>query len=143
MWAIPAFIARADTRTSGTNTYPSRNLMPTIPIPAMSPSSMISRAPTPPSSASLVSRSTVTSLSPSIRAAAMSCMAGDTRLKSATFLSISSGRSRNSSISSRMNSLAMSNSWAMEKEVVGHQRAGWRRRFHQSVSAPLSAGGGS
>ena len=59
MWAMPAFIARAHASTSGTKMKFSRNLMPTMPMPAMSPSSMISSASVPCSSALTVSASTV------------------------------------------------------------------------------------
>ena len=57
-WAIPAFIARAATSTSGTNIMLSLNLMPTMAMPAMRPSSMIVLAENPFSSASRVRRST-------------------------------------------------------------------------------------
>ena len=117
IWAIPAFMARAQASTSGTKMKFSRNLIPTMPIPAISASSMISRASVPSSSACAVSASTV-SLSPSISAAAMSCIGGRIRAESATFRSISSGRSRNSSISARMRALAMSDGSAMSYSTV-------------------------
>ena len=59
IWAMPAFIARAHASTSGTKMKFSRNLMPTMPMPAISPSSMISSASMPSASALAVSASTV------------------------------------------------------------------------------------
>ena len=59
MWAIPAFMARAATSTSGTNMMLSLNLTPTMAIPLMSPSSNTVFASKPSSSACRVSRSTV------------------------------------------------------------------------------------
>ena len=50
MWAMPAFIARAQASTSGTKMKFSRNLMPTSAIPAISPSSITSSASVPASS---------------------------------------------------------------------------------------------
>ena len=52
---IPAFIARAQASTSGTKIKFSRNLIPTMPIPAINPSSITSSASIPSSSASRVS----------------------------------------------------------------------------------------
>ena len=75
MCAMPAFIARAQASTSGTKMKFSRNLMPTTPMPAIRPSSMISSAVRPSSSAPRVSSSTVSS-SPSISAAAISLQVG-------------------------------------------------------------------
>ena len=59
IWAMPAFIARAQASTSGTKMKFSRNLIPTMPMPAMSPSSMISSASVPSASALTVNASTV------------------------------------------------------------------------------------
>ena len=44
MWRMPAFMARAQARTSGTKMKFSLNLIPTMPIPAIKPSSMTSMA---------------------------------------------------------------------------------------------------
>ena len=116
MCAMPAFMARAHASTSGTKMMFSRNLMPTIPMPAIRPSSMISTAVMPPSSACLVSSSTSSS-SPSMRAAEISCIAGRARANISIMRSRSSGRSMNSSISSRINSLSMSSICAMGGSV--------------------------
>ncbi len=51
MCAIPAFMARAQASTSGTKMKFSRNLMPTMAMPAIRPSSMTSSAVCPSSSA--------------------------------------------------------------------------------------------
>ena len=59
MWAMPAFMARAQARTSGTKMKFSRNLTPTMPMPAISPSSITSSASIPSSRAWAARASTV------------------------------------------------------------------------------------
>ena len=110
--AMPAFIARAQARTSGTKIKFSRNFMPTIAMPAIKPLSMTSEASMLSARAWEVSSSTVSWL-PSMRAAEMFCICSLAFTKRLMMRSISSGRSINSSISSRMNSLAMSFTPAM------------------------------
>ena len=58
MWVIPAFMALAAISTSGTKIILSRNLIPTIAIPEINPSSRIVLAVNPSSRAFLVNSST-------------------------------------------------------------------------------------